>query len=33
MPPCLDSVTYVANNGVNVQKTIREVIALGWQDL
>ena len=27
--PCLDSTTYVANNGVNEQKTIREVIALG----
>jgi hypothetical protein len=27
--PSLDSTTYVANNGVNEQKTIREVIALG----
>lgn len=27
--PSLDSVTYVANNGVNEQKTMREVIAMG----
>jgi hypothetical protein len=27
--PSLDSTTYVANNGINEQKTIREVIALG----